>query len=193
MNLENQFLEIKSLIVQARNKAYQAVNKESILLNWSVGEYVSAKLMSSSWGDGVVAQLAEYLKIQEPNLKGFDKREIYRMVQFYETYSDNEFVVTVTPQLKMLAKSNVVTLSPQIQSNDNQSDVIVSSLMTQLSWSHHIQILTSCKTAEEKLFYILMSSKERWSVRDLRRQIKAATFERTMLGNQQVEQLKDEI
>ena len=193
MNLENQFLEIKSLIFHARNKAYQAVNKESILLNWSVGEYVSAKLMSSSWGDGVVAQLAEYLKIQEPNLKGFDKREIYRMVQFYETYSDNEFVVTVTPQLKMLAKSNVVTLSPQIQSNDNQSDVIVSSLMTQLSWSHHIQILTSCKTAEEKLFYILMSSKERWSVRDLRRQIKAATFERTMLGNQQVEQLKDEI
>ena len=55
MSIENQFSEIKSLIVQARNKAYQAVNKESILLNWSVGEYVSAKLKSSSWGDGVVA------------------------------------------------------------------------------------------------------------------------------------------
>ena len=74
MNLENQFLEIKSLIFQARNKAYQAVNKESILLNWSVGEYVSAKLKSSSWGDGVVAKLADFLIIQEPTLKGFTKK-----------------------------------------------------------------------------------------------------------------------
>jgi hypothetical protein len=193
MSLEVQFSEIKNLITQARNRAYQAVNNESILLNWSVGEYVSAKLKSASWGDGIVAQLADFLKINDPNLKGFDKREIYRMVQFYDTYSHPEFVVTVTPQLKMLEKSNVVTVSPQIQSNDNQLNEFVSSLMTQISWSHHIQILSSCKTAEEKLFYMLMSKKERWSLRDLRRQIKASTFERTMLGNQQVEQVQKHI
>jgi len=190
MSIENQFLEIKSLIFQARNKAYQAVNKESILLNWSVGEYVSAKLKSSSWGDGVVAQLADFLIIQEPTLKGFTKRGIYRMVQFYETYSSNDFLTSVSPQLKLLEKSIVSTVMTQLEGSENKVDIFVSSVMTQITWTHHLEILVACKTAEEKLFYILMSSKERWSVRDLRRQIKAATFERTMLGNQQVEQLK---
>lgn len=193
MSLEVQFSEIKNLITQARNRAYQAVNNEAILLNWRVGEYVSDKLKSASWGDGVVAQLSDFLKLHEPSLKGFTKRGIYRMVQFYDTYSNPEFVVTVTPQLKMLENSNVSTVLTQIESNENQLNVFVSSLMTQISWSHHLEIISSCKTAEEKLFYMLMIKKERWSVRDLRRQIKASTFERTMLGNQQVEQIQKHI
>ena len=193
MSLEVQFSEIKNLITQARNRAYQAVNNEAILLNWRVGEYVSDKLKSASWGDGVVAQLSDFLKLHEPSLKGFTKRGIYRMVQFYDTYSNPEFVVTVTPQLKMLENSNVSTVLTQIESNENQLNVFVSSLMTQISWSHHLEIISSCKTAEEKLFYMLMTKKERWSVRDLRRQIKASTFERTMLGNQQVEQIQKHI
>ena len=110
MSLEVQFSEIKNLITQARNRAYQAVNNEAILLNWRVGEYVSDKLKSASWGDGVVAQLSDFLKLHEPSLKGFTKRGIYRMVQFYDTYSNPEFVVTVTPQLKMLENSNVSTV-----------------------------------------------------------------------------------
>ncbi len=193
MSLEVQFSEIKNLITQARNRAYQAVNNEAILLNWRVGEYVSDKLKSASWGDGVVAQLSDFLKLHEPSLKGFTKRGIYRMVQFYDTYSNPEFVVTVTPQLKMLENSNVSTVLTQIESDENQLNVFVSSLMTQISWSHHLEIISSCKTAEEKLFYMLMTKKERWSVRDLRRQIKASTFERTMLGNQHVEQIQKHI
>ena len=193
MSLELQFSEIKNLITQARNRAYQAVNNEAILLNWRVGEYVSDKLKSASWGDGVVAQLSDFLKLHEPSLKGFTKRGIYRMVQFYDTYSNPEFVVTVTPQLKLLENSNVSTVLTQIESNENQLNVFVSSLMTQISWTHHLEIISSCKTAEEKLFYMLMTKKERWSVRDLRRQIKASIFERTMLGNQQVEQIQKHI
>jgi predicted nuclease of restriction endonuclease-like (RecB) superfamily len=193
MSLEVQFSEIKNLITQARNRAYQAVNNEAILLNWRVGEYVSDKLKSASWGDGVVAQLSDFLKLHEPSLKGFTKRGIYRMVQFYDTYSNPEFVVTVTPQLKLLENSIVSTVLTQIESNENQLNVFVSTVLTQIAWSNHLEILVSCKTADEKLFYILMTKKERWSVRDLRRQIKASTFERTMLGNQQVEQIQKHI
>lgn len=193
MSLEVQFSEIKNLITQARNRAYQAVNNEAILLNWRVGEYVSDKLKSASWGDGVVAQLSDFLKLHEPSLKGFTKRGIYRMVQFYDTYSNSEFVVTVSTQLELLEKSNVSSLMTQNKNTNNQLNVFVSSLMTQISWTHHLEIISSCKTAEEKLFYMLMTKKERWSVRDLRRQIKASTFERTMLGNQQVEQIQKHI
>lgn len=193
MNLDLQFSEIKNLITQARNKSYQAVNKESILLYWNVGEYVSNKLKSASWGDGVVIQLANFLKTTDPSLKGFDSRHIYRMVQFYETYSDLQFVASVTPQLKALEKTIVASVTPQLKKTDNQLDIFVSSVMTQITWTHHLEIISSCKTAEEKMFYLLMTKKERWSVRDLRRQIKSSTFERTMLANQQVEQIQKHI
>ena len=193
MSLEIQFSEIKNLIVQARNNAFQAVNKEAVLLNWRVGEYVNAKLKTSSWGDGVVEQLANYLKTQDPTLKGFNKRGIYRMVQFYETYSNDSFLKSVSPQLEMLENSIVSTVMTQLESSNNQLNVFVSSVMTQITWTHHLEILVSCNSAEEKFFYLLMTKKERWSVRDLRRHIKTATFERTMLANQQVDQVQKHI
>ena len=71
MSLEHQFSEVKRLITAARNKTYQAVNRESVLLNWHVGAYVSKKLQSASWGEGVVEQLSEYLKAHEAYLERF--------------------------------------------------------------------------------------------------------------------------
>lgn len=58
--------------------------------------------------------------------------------------------------------------------------------MTQLSWSNHLMILSKCKTIEEKQFYILLSSKDRLSKRELQRQIESSVFERTMLADTKV-------
>ena len=112
------------------------------------------------------------------------------MVQFYEAYSNEAFMLAVEPKLKLLEQPNVSTLSTHLQSAGNQLDGFVSTVLTQISWSNHLEILVACKTAEEKLFYLFMCKKERWSVRELRRQIKASVFERTMLGNQQVSQIQ---
>jgi predicted nuclease of restriction endonuclease-like (RecB) superfamily len=84
----------------------------------------------------------------------------------------------------------------QLQSADNGSNVIVSSLLTQfetnnirstvlvkISWTHHLIIMSRCKTEEEREFYIRLSIKENYSKRELDRQISAGLFERTMLGN----------
>lgn len=190
MSLALQFSEVKSLISEARNKALQAVNEEAVLLNWRVGAYVSTKLKSASWGDGIVQQLAEYLKSQEPTLKGFDKRGLYRMVQFYDSYAAEEFLLAIAPHLKQLKKANVSTALTQFENTNNELDIFVSTVLTQISWSNHLEILVACKTPQEKLFYLIMSRKERWTVRELRRQIKAGTYERTMIGNQQVSKIQ---
>ncbi|WP_370520815.1 DUF1016 N-terminal domain-containing protein [Dysgonomonas sp. 25] len=75
-----------------KNRAYRTVNTEVLLTNWEVGKYVSQKLKNSEWGTGVVDNLVNYLKEIEPELKGYNRRTIYRMVQFYETYGSTEFV-----------------------------------------------------------------------------------------------------
>ena len=62
----------------------------------------------------------------------------------------------------------------------------VSSLVTQLNWTNNLLILSKCKTIEEKQFYVLYSVKEKWSSRELQRQIESGIFERTMLANTKV-------
>ena len=44
MELEKQFSHITTLIKEAKQRAYQAVNNELVSLYWQVGEYVSQQV-----------------------------------------------------------------------------------------------------------------------------------------------------
>ena len=52
-----------------------------------------------------------------------------------------------------------------------QDDQIVSPLVRQLPWTHNLIILSQSKHAEEREFYLRMAIKERWSKRELERQL----------------------
>lgn len=93
------FKHIIGLISNAQNKAFKAVNKELVLLYWEIGSFVSGKVDSGAWGEGVVVKLAGHIKSHYPNLKGFTKRGLYRMKQFYETYQKTEKVTALLTQL----------------------------------------------------------------------------------------------
>lgn len=58
----------------------------------------------------------------------------------------------------------------------------VSALLTLLPWTHHLIILGQSKRPEEREFYLRLAIQERWSSRELERQIEGALFERTMLS-----------
>ncbi|MDZ4019875.1 MULTISPECIES: PDDEXK nuclease domain-containing protein [Pseudomonas] len=61
-----------------------------------------------------------------------------------------------------------------------RGDEIVSPLVRQLPWSHNMIVVGQCKGAEERLFYLRMAIQEKWSKRELERQLKAALFERSV-------------
>lgn len=86
--MDNRFTDIIQLIKKSRTNALKAVNDELISLYWNIGEYISRKIERSEWGDSVVKELANYIQNQEPELKGFSDKNIWRMKQFYETYSE---------------------------------------------------------------------------------------------------------
>ncbi len=94
-----QFSEITALITSAQKRAYQAVNTCLIDLYWQIGEYISRKIQASEWGEGVVEQLAQYIKKEHPNLRGFTRPNLFRMRQFYETYRNDEKVSPLVRQL----------------------------------------------------------------------------------------------
>jgi predicted nuclease of restriction endonuclease-like (RecB) superfamily len=135
MELQKQFTEITYLIASAKSRAYLAVNKELVTLYWHVGEYVSKQVALKAWGKSVVQELADFIQVSEPNIIGFSAQNIWRMKQFYETYSNYEKLAT---------------------------------LSRELSWSHNRLILPLANEQEQE-FYLRMSIKENWSVRELER------------------------
>ncbi|MBK7966815.1 MAG: DUF1016 family protein [Bacteroidetes bacterium] len=86
--MDQRFTEIIHLIKQSRVNAIRAINAELINLYWKIGEHVSTKIKKSEWGDSVVTKLAKYIQQNEPGLRGFSDKNIWRMKQFYETYKD---------------------------------------------------------------------------------------------------------
>lgn len=57
-----------------------------------MGAHISRKLERAEWGDSVVSQLAEHLAQTQPGLRGFTRRNLFRMRQFYEAYRGDEKV-----------------------------------------------------------------------------------------------------
>jgi predicted nuclease of restriction endonuclease-like (RecB) superfamily len=80
--MENRFADIIQLIKQARTNALIAVNTELINLYWNIGEYISKKIEQSEWGESVVTELAKFIQTNEPEIKGFSDKNIWRMRHF---------------------------------------------------------------------------------------------------------------
>lgn len=89
---ESDFGEILGLIDRARQRAFQAVNTALIELYWEVGSVISRKIAAAEWGDGVVDRLAAHIAQAHPGLRGFTRRNLFRMRQFHEAYPDQQIV-----------------------------------------------------------------------------------------------------
>lgn len=93
------FDEIISIIENSRTRALKAVNTELIQMYWAVGKRLSEMVESSEYGDKVILDLANYIEKAYPALKGFNRRGLYRMKQFYELYKGDEIVSAVLTQI----------------------------------------------------------------------------------------------
>jgi predicted nuclease of restriction endonuclease-like (RecB) superfamily len=55
-------------------------------------------------------------------------------------------------------------------------------LLRELSWSHNLLIFGRSKRPQEREFYLRLAIRERWSFRELQRQVSGALFERSVLN-----------
>ncbi|VVQ08081.1 Putative nuclease YhcG [Pseudomonas fluorescens] len=115
---DDRFNEVLDLIQSARRQAVQAVNTQLIELYWQVGAYISRKLEKAEWGDSVVGQLAEHLAQRQPGLRGFTRRNLFRMRQFYEAYQGNEKVSALLTQLPWTHNLLILTQSKRPQERE---------------------------------------------------------------------------
>lgn len=144
-------VDLINIIDESRQNALRKVNKELINMYWKVGEFLSKESEQATFGDAYIDSIAREIQEAFPGIKGFNRRGLYRMKKFYETYKDNE---------------------------------IVTPLVTQISWTNHLLIMSSCKTNEEREFYIRLCIKENYSKRQLERQLDSGYYERYVLSSE---------
>jgi predicted nuclease of restriction endonuclease-like (RecB) superfamily len=185
-SIDSAFSEIAELIASAKVRAVQAVNTTLIDLYWQVGGVISRKIAAAEWGDGVVDQLAAYLARTQPALRGFNRMNLFRMRRFHEAWRDHELVSALPIQLPEdggeAARRPIVSAVLAQLDRPRGSPEKVGALLRQLPWTHHVIILGQCKRAEEREFYLRLAISERWSSRELERQLKGALFERAVLS-----------
>jgi len=178
---ENDFLLILDIIHQHRGQAVKAVNSESLLTAWEVGKYLSEKIESCQWGSEVVKQLSEYIIRHDASLRGWSRRTLYKMVQFYEVYSNQLFT-------NLLNTLNVGTVQKQLANNYDSRDITfvpttlaqMPEVLTKIGWASHQIILNRCEQNEQRLFYILYADYERLKCRELERAIVSDVYSRVL-------------
>jgi predicted nuclease of restriction endonuclease-like (RecB) superfamily len=177
------FESILQLIEASRNRVYSNANAELVLLYLNVGQIVSEKVKNGIWGEGTVEELAEFIKKKQPTLTAFNRRGLYRMKQFYDTYNIDSSCFKLWHELHGEKVSPTATL---LDSAENQYESFLHTVLSQITWSNHLEMLSGAKSAEQKVFYLMFNIQERWNKLELRRQLQSAFFERTMLANQMV-------
>ena len=181
-NLNNiattEFQQIQGIISLHRSRALQTVNNENLLTAWEVGAFVSDKLKNATWGSKTVMQLSEYLRVQDPTLRGYSRRNIYNMVLLYDTYSSLQFI-EYQEKLKLsefVPSETARIVQPVVGQIVQFQTAQFPNFLNLTTLTNHFEILNARKTIEERIFYVLYAHKERLNIKELQRCLKNNTF-----------------
>jgi predicted nuclease of restriction endonuclease-like (RecB) superfamily len=113
----NDFKEILYIINEGRRRAVVSINYALIDTYWNIGRYLSIKTNDSGWGKSVVKNLSEWILQNDPYSKGYSPQNIWRMKQFYETYSDD---TKLSPMVRELSWTNHLIIIGQCKTNEEK-------------------------------------------------------------------------
>ena len=89
--VDEDFSSVFEIISCRRNRALMAVNVELLMTYWVIGAFLSPRIHAGSWDASVVGRLADYLKRQDPTLRGYGKSNLYNMAKVYDVFSSEAF------------------------------------------------------------------------------------------------------
>lgn len=97
----NLFIEISHLIEEARSLVAKTANQTMTLLYWQIGSRINSELLDgqrAEYGKQIVSLLATQLQ-EQFGKRGFQERNIRRMMQFAEHFPDFQIVSEVATKL----------------------------------------------------------------------------------------------
>ena len=93
--------DLRQIINQTRSRVASSVNSELTLMYWHIGERINREVLGNkraTYGKQIVSQVATPLQA-EFGSKGFDEKNIRRMMQFASQFPDIQIVAPLVRQL----------------------------------------------------------------------------------------------
>jgi DUF1016 N-terminal domain len=109
-------IEIRTLIEEARRQTAVAVNIGLTLLYWRIGRRIHHEVLGSeraAYGEQIVVTLSRQLVVDYG--RSYSEKNLRRMVQFAEAFSEEEIVVTLSRRLSWSHFSALLPLSQPFQ------------------------------------------------------------------------------
>lgn len=148
---------IKTAIMQSQARAVAGVNQEQLALYYGVGRFISVNTRKRNWGAGVIDGISERLKAELPGLRGFSSRSLKNMRAFYEAWNmlEPNSAIPIAELSSSAKESDSAIQIAEIRQLQlaNLPDFPIVAFLS-IGFTHHIRILESAKTLEERLFYI---------------------------------------
>jgi len=149
---------IKDKILLAQTRASVKVNAEMLQLYWEIGSAILDAQQNKGWGVHIVDNLSENLKNNFPYSTGFSVRNLKYMRAFAKAYPHFPIVQVPLAQLE-------------------NEEVQVS--LAQITWYHHISLLSKVKDVTERAFYISETANNEWSRDVMLLQVKSDLYGRS--------------
>lgn len=161
----------------AQRHAVQAINVALTLRNWLIGYYIVEYEQQGSdrarYGEQLLDNLAHDLRGKLG--KGFTRRYLEIFRQFYLRYPIAQSLIA------QFALTLPYACTVPFQRLDWQDDAYLRRVFHELAWTHFIELLRMDDPLK-RAFYEVETLKNRWSVRELKRQIDSLLYERVGLS-----------
>ena len=163
--------QLKDRVLSARLSAARAVNRDVILLYWDIGNAIVDKQEKLGWGESVVEMVARDLKAAFPGSTGFSPQNVWRMLQFYRTHIDAQFLAQVVREMELGGMQ-----APRAE----ELSQLVREMVAAVPWGHHANALAKLIDPAARLYYLRATARFGWSRNVLLNQIKAGAYERAV-------------
>ena len=160
---------LKTLILHSRYVAARQANAEMLKLYFVIGAYVSEHSRKGKWGTGVIEAISEQLSRELPGLRGFSARNMRDMRHFCEEWTGSAIW---RPLAAKLESGKLEVLQPAA---DELGQFDLGAFLS-IGFTHHMIIISKCKTAEERLFYIRRCAAGFWSKDALKQHLAANEY-----------------
>jgi predicted nuclease of restriction endonuclease-like (RecB) superfamily len=100
LDYEVLYQAIRQLIETSKSQVMTQVNQALVLTYWNIGRMIKTTLVTSdraNYGEETLEQLAKQLSQEYGN--GFGARNLLRMMRFYEGFSDEQILTTLSSKL----------------------------------------------------------------------------------------------
>ncbi len=150
--------DIEHLIEVAKLRTAINVNADTLALYWTLGKRILAQQRQLGWGANIISKLSVDLSQKFPNDRGYSLSNLKSMRRFAEAYPDFPFLQVPLAKMENIPIGQVAL--DQIKEDDKG---FVQVPLAQITWYHHISLLSKVKDIAERAYYITETAQNRWS------------------------------